>query len=116
MSRRCLGCSHPLLRSQDQAALSFNQPATTSQQWSPFISTRSNSASWRTMTSPHSGSLHTLRGYPAHTSSVREVRRARTILRCEEGMSLAKIGVEVGMDQHKVGMWRKRFLADGLDG
>jgi transposase len=52
----------------------------------------------------------------AHRSSAREVRRARTILLCEKGVSLAKIGVEVGMDQHKVGEWRKRFLADGLDG
>ena len=52
----------------------------------------------------------------AHTSSAREVRRARTILLCDKGVSLAKIGVEVGMDQHRVGEWRKRFLADGLDG
>ena len=52
----------------------------------------------------------------AHTSTAREVRRARTVLLCEQGMSLAKIGVEVAMDQHQVGMWRKRFVVDGLDG
>lgn len=52
----------------------------------------------------------------AHTSSVREVRRARAILLCADGVSLRQIGKQIGMDQHKVGQWRKRFLADGVDG
>jgi transposase len=52
----------------------------------------------------------------AHTSSHREVRRARAILLCAEGRSLRQIGFEIEMDQHKVGEWRKRFLADGVDG
>jgi transposase len=52
----------------------------------------------------------------AHTCSAREVRRARVILLCADGMSLARIGVEVGMDQHKVGEWRKRFISAGLEG
>jgi transposase len=46
----------------------------------------------------------------------RDVRRARAVLLCADGMSLRQIGIEIGMDQHKVGEWRKRFLADGLDG
>ena len=69
MSRRCQGCSHPPLRSQDQAAPSFSWSAATDQRRSPFITTRSNSASWRTITSPHSGSLHGLRGYPRRHAS-----------------------------------------------
>ncbi|MHB1913021.1 MAG: IS630 family transposase [Acidimicrobiales bacterium] len=52
----------------------------------------------------------------AHTSSHREVRRARAILLCAEGWPLRQIGIEIGMDQHKVGEWRKRFLAEGVDG
>jgi transposase len=46
----------------------------------------------------------------------RDVRRARAVLLCADGMSLRQIGIEIGMDQHKVGEWRKRFLTDGLDG
>jgi transposase len=52
----------------------------------------------------------------AHTSSHREVRRARVILLCADGIALRQIAVAVGMDQHKVGEWRKRFLAAGIDG
>jgi transposase len=52
----------------------------------------------------------------AHTSTVRQARRARIILLCAQGRPLAQIGIEVGMDQHQVGLWRKRFLAQGLDG
>jgi transposase len=52
----------------------------------------------------------------AHSSAHRDVRRARAVLLCADGMSLRQIGIEIGMDQHKVGEWRKRFLAEGLDG
>ncbi len=52
----------------------------------------------------------------AHTSSQRMVRRARVILLCAQGRPLAQIGIEVGMDQHQVGLWRKRFVGSGLDG
>ncbi len=52
----------------------------------------------------------------AHTSSQREARRARVILACAEGTPLRRIGPLVGMDQHQVGEWRRRFLADRLDG
>ena len=46
----------------------------------------------------------------AHSSSHRDVRRAKAILFCNEGMSLRQIGFEIDMDQHKVSEWRKRFL------
>lgn len=52
----------------------------------------------------------------AHTSSHRSRRRARAILLCADGKALRQIGLEIGMDQHKVGEWRRRFLAGGLDG
>ena len=52
----------------------------------------------------------------AHTSTVREARRAKVILLCAEGVPLRQIGEQVGMDQHQVGEWRRRFLADRLDG
>ena len=52
----------------------------------------------------------------AHTATVREARRARIILLCAEGVPLRQIGQRVGMDQHQVGEWRRRFLADRVDG
>lgn len=51
-----------------------------------------------------------------HSTPQRTVRRARIILLCAEGRPVRQIAVEVDMDQHQVGLWRKRFLADGLDG
>lgn len=52
----------------------------------------------------------------AHTSTVRVARRARIILLCADGVPLRRIATTVGMDQHQVGQWRRRFLADRLDG
>ncbi len=52
----------------------------------------------------------------AHTSTVRQARRARIILLCAEGVSLRQIGLRVDMDQHQVGLWRKRFLVDRVAG
>ena len=52
----------------------------------------------------------------AHTSTVRVARRARIILLCAQSVSLRQIGLRVDMDQHQVGLWRKRFLADRIDG
>jgi transposase len=52
----------------------------------------------------------------AQLTPQRVARRARIILLCAEGRAIRQIAVEVGMDQHQVGLWRRRFLADGLDG
>ena len=52
----------------------------------------------------------------AHTSPVRVARRARIILLCADGVALRQIGNEVGMNEHQVGVWRRRFLSDRLDG
>lgn len=52
----------------------------------------------------------------AHTSTVRDARRARAVLLCADGVPLRQIGERVGLDQHQVGVWRRRFLADGLAG
>lgn len=52
----------------------------------------------------------------AHTSTVRVARRARIILLCAQSVSLRQIGLRVDMDQHQVGLWRKRFLADRIEG
>lgn len=52
----------------------------------------------------------------AHSSPHRDVRRAKAILLCSQGKSLRQIGLEIDMDQHKVGEWRKRFLSQGIDG
>lgn len=52
----------------------------------------------------------------AHTSTQREARRARVVLGCAAGRPLRQIAGEVGMDQHQVGLWRRRFLEQRLDG
>jgi transposase len=57
--------------------------------------------------------LHRVR---ASTSQVRVARRAQVILLCADGVPLRQIGLAVGMDQHQVGVWRRRFLDKRLDG
>jgi transposase len=52
----------------------------------------------------------------AHTSTQREARRARVILLCAEGVPLRQIDGIVGIDQHQVGLWRRRFVERRLDG
>ena len=44
------------------------------------------------------------------------VRRAQIILLAAEGMSQQNIGAKVGLSRAMVGLWRKRFLAQGLVG
>lgn len=51
-----------------------------------------------------------------HKSSQREVRRARIVLMAADGISNRQIAKAVGIDQNYVGTWRRRYVADGLDG
>lgn len=50
------------------------------------------------------------------TVLVRVARRARIILLCAEGVPLRQIAERVGINEHQVTLWRRRFLAEGLDG
>lgn len=50
------------------------------------------------------------------TVEARVATRARIVLLCSDGKPLTQIAELVGMDQHQVGLWRKRFIANGLDG
>lgn len=52
----------------------------------------------------------------AQTSTVRQQRRARIVLLCAEGTPLRQIAAQVGMDEHQVGQWRRRFLSDRIEG
>lgn len=52
----------------------------------------------------------------AHTSTQREARRARVVLLCADGVPLRRIALVVGIDQHQVGLWRRRFLDRRVDG
>lgn len=52
----------------------------------------------------------------AHTSTQRTVKRARVVLLASEGMPIRRIAGVVGMDQHYVGVWRRRFEAERLAG
>lgn len=52
----------------------------------------------------------------AHTSTQRAVKRARVVLAAAAGVPLRQIAVEVGIDQHQVGVWRRRFERERLAG
>jgi transposase len=52
----------------------------------------------------------------AHTSSQRMVKRARIVLLASEGLANRRIGQLVGMDEHNVGVWRRRFETERLAG
>ena len=42
--------------------------------------------------------------------------RCRMILRCAEGLPNKAVAAELGVHEHTVGKWRRRFLRDRLDG
>ena len=52
----------------------------------------------------------------ALTSQVRVARRAQAILACADGVPLRQIASLVGMNEHQVGLWRRRFLTERVDG
>ncbi|MDH3683443.1 MAG: helix-turn-helix domain-containing protein, partial [Acidimicrobiia bacterium] len=52
----------------------------------------------------------------SQTLPVRTVKRAQMVLLCADGVPLRQIAERVSISEHQVTMWRRRFLADGLDG
>ena len=42
--------------------------------------------------------------------------RCRIILRCADGLSSKAVGAELGVHEHTVGKWRRRFLKNRIDG
>jgi len=42
--------------------------------------------------------------------------RCRVILRCAEGIASKEVAAELGLHEHTVGKWRRRFLKDRCDG
>ncbi|MGH2747784.1 MAG: helix-turn-helix domain-containing protein, partial [Actinomycetota bacterium] len=50
----------------------------------------------------------------SHTASQRAVRRARIALLAADGVPNRKIATEVGMDEHNVSIWRRRFEQERL--
>lgn len=52
----------------------------------------------------------------AHTTPFRDRRRAQVILLCAERISLHQIGERVDMNEHQVTLWRRRFIAQRLEG
>ena len=52
----------------------------------------------------------------AHTTSQRDLKRARIVLLAAEGVPNRRIALEVGMAEEYVGVWRRRFAAEGLAG
>ena len=42
--------------------------------------------------------------------------RCRIILRCADGLPSKSIAAELGVHEHTVGKWRRRFLKDRCDG
>src|SRR5712691_4506491 len=52
----------------------------------------------------------------AQTSEQRLVKRARVALLAEKGLTNEQIAALVGLSAHKIGKWRRRFAAEGIDG
>jgi len=52
----------------------------------------------------------------SHSLSYSLVRRAKIILMAADGLNNKTIGAQIGLSGSMVGMWRKRFLAQGLIG
>jgi DNA-binding CsgD family transcriptional regulator len=42
--------------------------------------------------------------------------RCRVILRCADGLPSKAVAAELGLNEHTVGKWRRRFLKDRCDG
>src|SRR3546814_7615211 len=42
--------------------------------------------------------------------------RSRVILRCADGLSNKAVAADLGLHEHTVGKWRRRFLTERLDG
>ena len=42
--------------------------------------------------------------------------RCRIILRCADGVASKDVAAELGLHEHTVGKWRRRFLRDRCDG
>ena len=42
--------------------------------------------------------------------------RCRIILRCAEGVQSKAVAAELGVHEHTIGMWQRRFLKDRVDG
>jgi transposase len=42
--------------------------------------------------------------------------RCRVILRCADGLSSKSVAAKLGLHEHTVGKWRRRFLKDRCDG
>src|SRR4249920_1716241 len=42
--------------------------------------------------------------------------RCRVILRCADGLPSKSVATELGLHEHTVGKWRRRFLKDRCDG
>src|SRR4029450_6216341 len=42
--------------------------------------------------------------------------RCRIILRCADGLPSKSVAAELGLHEHTVGKWRRRFLKDRSDG
>src|ERR671925_2223231 len=52
----------------------------------------------------------------AHTSPQRAAKRARIVLLAAEGVPNRQIAPMVGMNEHTVAQWRRRFAAERLAG
>ncbi len=51
-----------------------------------------------------------------HRAARSSSERCRVILRCADGIPSKTIASELGLHEHTVGKWRRRFLKDRIDG
>ena len=51
-----------------------------------------------------------------HRAARSSSERCRVILRCADGIPSKTVAIELGLHEHTVGKWRRRFLKDRIDG
>ncbi len=51
-----------------------------------------------------------------HRAARSSSERCRVILRCADGVPSKTVASELGLHEHTVGKWRRRFLKDRIDG
>jgi hypothetical protein len=70
----------------------------------------------RAVSSESTGAAYLERQVRRHRVARSLSDRCRAILRCADGLPSKSVAAELGLNEHTVGKWRRRFLKDRCDG
>ncbi len=66
---------------------------------------------------PSPQALTFLEGQVRHHKAPRSLsERCRMVLLCAEGLQSKEVAARLGVHEHTVGKWRRRFVGDGIEG